>query len=313
MTRTHEARRGFTLVELLVVVAIIAILVAILLPAVQMARESARRTQCQTNLRNFGLAITNYQTSLGKFPPAYTTEPKHSVITYILPYFEEHVAYGKIDLSLDWNEGTNNDFERLVNLGGILRCPSAPESRRRKLPGGRVSAAHVSELQVSDYAPVHKVDVSDSSGIRSLIAARLVADRGDEDNPKWAGILQAATTRGSLAVTPELVRDGLSTTLLFFEMAGRPQYYEGGKLGVRSITSFRWASTALSVRIDEYCGQRQIVNCHNSDELYGMHAQGLYVARADTAVHFVLETIDPDVFVSLYTMAGGEVINEAEL
>ncbi len=102
MAKRDESRHsGFTLVELLVVIAIIGVLVSLLLPAVNSAREAARRLSCQNKLRQVGLALINYESALGSFPPGATNNdapqlngPSWNVSA--LPYIEDIALSDKI-------------------------------------------------------------------------------------------------------------------------------------------------------------------------------------------------------------------------
>src|SRR5690349_19452975 len=93
-----RSRHGFTLIELLVVIAIIAVLVSMLLPAVQQAREAARRSQCQNNLKQLGLAIFNYESSYTRLPSSGASTNEQllvrqwfpvSMFTQILPFTDQ--------------------------------------------------------------------------------------------------------------------------------------------------------------------------------------------------------------------------------
>lgn len=111
-TVSKSKRSAFTLVELLVVVAIIGVLVALVLPAVQSARESARRTQCLNNLKQLGVALHNYVSAEKHFPPGsvaktYAGQPNHpqtfyrwSSLAHLLPYMENQAVRDVLDLSL---------------------------------------------------------------------------------------------------------------------------------------------------------------------------------------------------------------------
>ncbi|QDT14493.1 DUF1559 domain-containing protein [Alienimonas californiensis] len=94
-------RRGFTLIELLVVIAIIAILVSLLLPAVQQAREAARRSQCQNNLKQLGLAMHNYHSRHRMLPAGNVDE--RSFLVGLTPFLDEGALWQRISNPLDKN------------------------------------------------------------------------------------------------------------------------------------------------------------------------------------------------------------------
>jgi prepilin-type N-terminal cleavage/methylation domain-containing protein/prepilin-type processing-associated H-X9-DG protein len=95
-----RANRGFTLVELLVVIAIIGVLIGLLLPAVQSAREAARRMSCSNNLRQFGLAVLNYESSQRHLPSIgkqASSQWAFAVQALILPYAENDALHSLVD------------------------------------------------------------------------------------------------------------------------------------------------------------------------------------------------------------------------
>ena len=101
-------------------------LIALLLPAVQAAREAARRAQCVNNLKQIGLAIMNYESSYGCFPPAATFDasgkPLLSWRVLILPYMEQNVLYGKFHLDEPWDSPNNKPLSDTVIR--TFQCPS---------------------------------------------------------------------------------------------------------------------------------------------------------------------------------------------
>lgn len=105
--RTRLPRRGFTLIELLVVMSIMGVMVGLLLPAVQNARETANRMNCQNNMKQIGIGMHNYHDANLSFPPGYmatapsgdpnfSTAPGWGWATLILPYVEQSPLYNRL-------------------------------------------------------------------------------------------------------------------------------------------------------------------------------------------------------------------------
>lgn len=101
--------RGFTLVELCVVTAITGVLVSLILPAVQQAREAARASACRNNLRQIGLALHNYESAHGRFPPGSipSGSGSWSVHGRLLPFLDQANVYERIQFERQWDDPVN--------------------------------------------------------------------------------------------------------------------------------------------------------------------------------------------------------------
>ena len=142
----HVAKKhGFTLVELLVTIAIIGILIGMLLPAVQMVREAARRTACVNNLKQIGLAIQNYHGSRGRIPPARGADGFLGWPVYLMPELEQANLYDQYDLTRRYAE---QDPELVKRPIPTMFCPS----RRNSYKVARSDGEGVPVGATGDYA-----------------------------------------------------------------------------------------------------------------------------------------------------------------
>lgn len=187
------SRLGFTLVELLVVIAIIALLVTLLLPAVQAAREAARRTLCLSNLKQVGLALSNYESAHQQYPPTHNRN-FWSWISITLPYMEEQDLHDRMDFSVwAFPQERSSNTPALATPIKILQCVSDTRSEN-------VS----DEINDNRYAYTNYLGV-----IGSTAGGKAIDYRGDGMFPSsvfWPPI-------DAKPVTLQRVTDGTSKTL----------------------------------------------------------------------------------------------------
>lgn len=145
----QRTTRGFTLVELLVVIAIIGVLVALLLPAVQAARESARRMQCQNHLKQIGLGIHNFEDTFKTLPHS-RNDNRYTWAVEIMPFIEQKTLFDQWVLTKSYY--TQTDAARLTTIPSYF-CPT----RRSHKMGQQGSVSTLSGTPSSD------VDVADNT------------------------------------------------------------------------------------------------------------------------------------------------------
>lgn len=296
---------GFTLIELIVVIAILGMLLGLLFPALQSARSAAQRMACASKMRQIGLAFHNYVEIHNTFPPSKSTYvsaggtrySRHNVLTFLLPFLEQTQVYEEIDMGIRWSYAANK--EAIRHHISSFRCPAAPSGVRK---------IKKETYYVTDYAACHL--------IRKAARTKL----GLKERREWTGILIPDESESNefnrrWPVRPSSVTDGLSNSFLFFEDGGRPfKYVKKRKRGnpnevpIEPLSNSFWADPESGFVLEgkNVDDSGQFINVRNSCEIYSFHPGGAHYLYGDGSVHFHSETIDPEVFASRFTCAAGD-------
>ena len=326
MKRPPSDRRAFTLVELLVVIAIIGILVALLLPAVQAARESARLSQCKNNLKQFGLAMHNYESSFGHLPAGceYDPDPStganqsgHGWGARILPFIEEQAVYDQLDFTLPVFH-PDNQIARETHLEVFL-CPTddiSPTGYIEMGPERWAMGCYVANYgsgTESRFQPGEPSAYEEHFGVS--VASLPASERFDlDDYPDNSNGVFARGSRLEL----RKITDGLSKTLMIGERQNGP-FRAGVQIGNHFEYETTWAASVRDIsELDDDHGHMTLFHTGNTPndsrsddrDVSAAHGGLAQFLMSDGSVHAITQDIDYGVYHAMGTRAGGEVGEE---
>ena len=276
-------RRGFTLVEILVVIGIVAVLIAILLPGIQSAREAARRSNCENNLHQIGLALTSFEAAHRTFPRGcvecdyHLPQPRRQLAwnAWLLPFLEESACAAALDLNKPYQSQENQKGAATV-IAAFL-CPSTARTTRTSPTTGDRNGN-------GRWDPGDNLAYTDYGGLFG------VSFPTPTIRPEHQGVLIYEE-----AIAAREVLDGLSKTAIVGECTGRDYRYSSEWVNGQNLFDQR---------------HNNGINKTQDNELWSDHPGGVQLAFCDGHVEFISETIGQSNLIALLTRRGGESTNE---